>query len=65
MRPELPASNLLTPSEAGQLLRLDTRTLKNLQLPVVRLGRQLRYDRGDIQKMIAAQTTLPNKESPC
>jgi hypothetical protein len=44
---------LLTPKEVAGLLRLDdARTVRALPLRPVRIGRQLRYDRRDIERFI-------------
>ena len=50
---------LLTLPEVADLLRTSEKTIRRLvaarRLPCVRLGRQLRFDRGDVFRWLAAR----------
>lgn len=51
------ADSLLTPSEVSELLRISTRHLRRLSVPCVRIGRLVRYRRGDVFRWVEARRT--------
>jgi len=54
-----PHQPLLTQQEAAEILRVCPKTIYTLTkdgaLPAVRIGRAVRYDRGDLQRFITAR----------
>jgi hypothetical protein len=52
---------MLTLQEVASFLKLDVRTVRALPLRPVRLGRQFRYDRRDIERLIEqSKITAPH-----
>lgn len=56
-----PLARLMTVREAADVLRVSERTLWTLthsgELPAVRVGRSVRYDKGDLARWIASRKT--------
>jgi hypothetical protein len=56
MDEELRNKRLLRATEAFELLAISSRTLRRLPLPVVKIGRAIRYRLTDIERLITSNT---------